>query len=381
MAARKHGDPTAPRKNTSTHPSWTRPTDDPLANSARPLSDIREVTEISLMDGVLGRAKADQAHAPAGITRQSSLKRSGSFQRGIPTKVKRGNSVKIVEPEPLSTSSSECEQPPTPEASSVYSVPLSSIPRRASSKTRTSHKTEERHIHESFDRSSGESVRGHGQSISPLKVAGPHRASSGSETSQRVPARTFLRSNPPIDVLEFPTCRHARIDLDIHVIAPLFVGGGSVEGYVRTTVDSGDRTRQRNDIYVTAMAVDLLGVEELIGQNRKAIFLSLATELLNKSNPPPREMILPTPVPSAREGLWVLRPSSTMLPFRINLPLDVGPTPFRSKTAQIRYMLCITMIVRESGRLYTVRSSQNITVVSTYDRKLAYRIHTSVWRD
>lgn len=373
MAARKHGDPTALRKNTSTPPNWTRATDEPPANSARPLSDIREVTEVSLMDGVISRARLDPAQSSGGIVRQSSLKRSGSSKREDPSQVKRNNSVKIVEPErhreQPSTSSSDPERPPTPEASSVYSAPPSSIPRRTSSKTNRPHENQDRHIDASFERSSGEPVRGHGESISPLKSAGLHHTSTGSETSLRLPTRTFVRSPAPIDVLEFPTCRHARIDLDIHVIAPLFVGGGTVEGYVRITVDEADKTRQRREIYISAMGVDLLGVEELIGQNRKAIFLSLATELLDKRNPPPREMILPTAVPSAREGLWVLRPTSTTIPFRINLPLDVGPTPFRSRTAQIRYMLCVTMIVRDAGRLYTIRSSQNVTVVSTYDRE------------
>lgn len=375
MAARKHGDPAALRKNTSTPPNWTRATDEPPASSARPLSDIREVTEISLMDGVLSRARQDPAHSSGGINRQSSLKRSGSLKRGHPTQIKRNNSVKIIEPEPYrkqpSTSSSDPEQPPTPtpEASSVYSAPPSSIPRRTSTKTKRPQENEDRHVDATFERSSGESIRNHGESISPLKAAGLHRTSTESETSYRLPSRTFVRSPAPIDVLEFPTCRHARVDLDIHVIAPLFVGGGTVEGYVRITVDEADRTRQRKEIYISAMAVDLLGVEELVGQNRKAIFLSLATELVDKRNPPPREMILPTAVPSAKEGLWVLRPTFTTIPFRVNLPLDVGPTPFRSKTAQIRYMLCVTMIVRDSGRLYTVRSSQNVTVVSTYDRE------------
>jgi len=137
---------------------------------------------------------------------------------------------------------------------------------------------------------------------------------------------------------------------------------------VRVTIDDADVTRQRKHLFISSMTVDLIGVEELVGYNRKAIFMSLATDIIDLEHPPPGNMVVSTLSLLPKEPLWALKPCSTTLPFRLNLPLDVGPTPFRARSARIRYSLAVTLLVRDAGKLYNIRSSQDVTVLSTYDR-------------
>ena len=157
---------------------------------------------------------------------------------------------------------------------------------------------------------------------------------------------------------------------DVQVIAPLFVGGGTVEGAIRVTVDNAETARPRRDLFLSDITVDLLGIEEAVSQNRKAIFLSLATDILDVDRPPPREMVVSSDIEPSNRNLWTLRASASTLPFQLDLPLDVGPAPFRSKSARIYYLLCVTLTIRDSGKLYQVRSSQEVTILSTYDRTL-----------
>jgi len=63
--------------------------------------------------------------------------------------------------------------------------------------------------------------------------------------------------------------------------------------------------------------------------------------------------------------------SEEYLLFFEGLPLDVGPPPFQSKTAKIRYVLCVTLLVREQARQYVVRTSEDVTVLSVYDPEKA----------
>jgi len=65
---------------------------------------------------------------------------------------------------------------------------------------------------------------------------------------------------------------------------------------------------------------------------------------------------------------WSLIPSFTSLPFVISLPLDTGPPPFHSKHARIRFVLCATVLIKDGGRQYLVRCSEDISVLPTYDR-------------
>ena len=152
--------------------------------------------------------------------------------------------------------------------------------------------------------------------------------------------------------------------------APLFVGGGSVEGHVKITVDENERIRSRRTIGIGAISVDLLGFEDMSG-HRKATFLAVGTELIDTNHPPPSNMVEPANPLAPDDKFWTLSPSTSSLPFMVSLPLDTGPPPFQSKSANIRFLLCATALIRDAGKHYRVRTSQEICVLATYDPEKA----------
>jgi len=169
------------------------------------------------------------------------------------------------------------------------------------------------------------------------------------------------------DILDHPMHPHPRLRIDLQVAAPLFVGGSSVEGIVRVVVDEAERVRHRKTLILERISVDLLGIEEVSGVKRNT-FLSLGNELVDLGHPPPVEMVLSQQPITPQENSWILVPSISTLPFLITLPLEVGPPPFQSKHARIRYVLCVTATIKDSGRQLCVRSSQETAVLSVYDR-------------
>ena len=171
-----------------------------------------------------------------------------------------------------------------------------------------------------------------------------------------------------MDILDFPCHRHPRVTVELHVAASLFVGGGTIEGHVRIVVEEIERIRHRRQLAIGRISVDLLGAEEMSGVKRH-VFLNLATELIDSDNPPPHTMVESLKQISPLDPFWHLAPSMTNLPFALSLPLDVGPPPFHSKNARIRYILCTTVLVRDQGKQYLVRTSQEVSVLSVYDRK------------
>lgn len=169
-------------------------------------------------------------------------------------------------------------------------------------------------------------------------------------------------------MLEFPTHRHPRVSADIQLHAPLFVGGGSLEGNIRITIEDAERQRHKRALAIARISVDLLGVEEMWNAKRD-IFMNLATELIDSENPPPENMVDLEKQISPLDPFWLVTPSTTTMPFSLSLPLDVGPPPFQSKLARIRYVLCCTLLVRDKGVQYLVRTSREVSVLSVYDRK------------
>ncbi|KAK6006219.1 hypothetical protein QM012_006629 [Aureobasidium pullulans] len=344
----------------------------------RPLSDIRELTEPSLIDALEKRPTTSVHRQPSNsISRQSSLRRGPSL--------KRAGSVRIIEPVGSSSSSYEGglvaseSTIDTPESlrdgSSLYSIPISSIPARQSSSTRDRHKHHRsitlRSSPTPLQRSANRTIPYRGPTHSPVKQVRARLDAVGSDTARRAPYGTFIRDPIPRDILEFPTHRHPRIGVDLQIAAPLFVGGGTVEGSVRVIVDEADKSRVKKSLTLGRIAVDLVGTEET-SSNRKAIFLSLGTELIDSTHPPPRNMIEPQDFPDA-DCFWSLIPSFTSLPFVISLPLDTGPPPFHSKHARIRFVLCATILIKDGGRQYLVRCSEDIAVLPTYDPEKALR--------
>ena len=205
-----------------------------------------------------------------------------------------------------------------------------------------------------------------GPSRSPVKESSARHDAVKSDGSRRVPSRTYIRKPHPTDILESPTYKHPRVKLELQVSAPLFVGGGSVEGQVKVTVDENERLKSRRSLGIGALAVDLVGFEDVTG-GKKASFLAVGTELIDSAHPPPADMVEPPNPLAPSDSFWTLTSSTSLLPFMVSLPLEPGPPPFQSKNASIRYLLCATALMNDAGKHYRVRASQEVHVLPTYD--------------
>lgn len=158
--------------------------------------------------------------------------------------------------------------------------------------------------------------------------------------------------------------------LELELAAGLFVGGGSIEGAAQLSIDDADRIRHKRTLDIASISVDLIGLEEMTG-SKKLVFLNLATELIDSENPPPYNMVDSQDQISLDDPFWHLVPSVTDFPFVLSLPLDAGPQPFQSKRARIRYVLCIALLIRDQGKQYIVRTSEDISILSVYDPEKA----------
>ena len=352
------------------------PSSDPAPWSSlipRPLSDIRELSEPSLMDHVVVRYPHQHRRNASQTTsakRSLSLKRSQSMKTTASVQPKP---TAIVAPPQQEGGSSSYSS--TPEQGSFFSVPQSSVPRRSSSFNRqVPGHSRKPSVHTQASSGPGPPhqflVPNHGTSQSPVKQAGLKLDPITSDAARRVPSRTQIRVLHPVEILDFPLHKHPRIKLELQVSAPVFVGGGSVEGFVRVTVDDNEYVSGRRQLSIGGLSVDLLGIEQM-SNNRKATFLALGTELIDKKHPPPAKMVQPASVFVTDDKFWCLVPSCSALPFMISLPLDTGPPPFHSKHANIRFMLAVTAVIRESGKHYRVRTSQDVHVLPTYDPEKA----------
>jgi hypothetical protein len=187
---------------------------------------------------------------------------------------------------------------------------------------------------------------------------------------RRMPSRTFIREPVSSELLAFPTHRHPRVHLALDLSAGVFVGGGTIEGAVQIRIDDPERMVHKKLLDIARISIDLLGLEEMAGSKR-AVFLNLANEMIDSDNPPPSNMVDLQQQIGSTDPFWHLRPSITHLPFIMSLPLNVGPPPFQSKHARIRYLLCVSLLIRELGKQYIVRTSEDISVLSVYDPEKA----------
>lgn len=213
-------------------------------------------------------------------------------------------------------------------------------------------------------------IPSYGLSNSPVKKALEREAVS-SETLRRSPSKTVVRTSPPFDVLDSPTCRHSRIALAVDVSAPLFVGGGTLEGKAHLEVDDEQSRKTRAvPISISKLCVDVVGVEE-ISDGKRWVFLSLACEVIDREHPPPFSLVLSQSPMARDESSWPLKPSSVDVPFCLNLPLNLGPPPYSSKQARIRYVLAVTALVYASGKSSIVRQSRDVQLLTVYDPEKA----------
>ncbi|KAF2433240.1 hypothetical protein EJ08DRAFT_96276 [Tothia fuscella] len=355
----------------------------PWSNATRPLSDIRELTEPNLTE--LNSQNLENSRRPSmsrrrSLNRKPSITRQGSARKpGSLRELSHGRNRSITE----NITGLEGNANLTPEVqadrSSAYSLSLENVPPRSSSRQAQSQEPSKPNsqplrpciLPPPSPHGKGHTIPNRGRSQSPVKEMVAQMDPAYSDIMHRAPSRTFIRTlEPNYDVLEFPKHQHPRILAELHVNASLFVGGGSVEGDVRITVDDMVRVRHRRQLAVSRVSIDLLGVEEMSCAKRN-VFLNLATELIDSENPPPHNMVESLKQMSPIDPFWLVTPSVSTLPFMLSLPLDVGPPPFDSKHAKIRYVLCVTVLVRVQGKQYLVRRSQEICILSVYDPEKA----------
>lgn len=265
-------------------------------------------------------------------------------------------------------------------ATSALSLPLKEVPERRSSASFILRNTAASRQSSVNDLPSwklptpsapGQVVPARGHANSPVRAATKNDPIS--DSIGRSPSKTFIRTTPPMDILDLGTTHHGRVEMNLQTPAPLFVGGGTIEGHIQLTVDGGSVRKAKPNqkpLSISRLSVDVIGVEE-VSDGRRWIFLSLATELFDQERPPPASLVstqVPTP---GKELLWPLRPASVVIPFCMNLPLNIGPPPYASRQARIRYLLCATAYVRPAGKLAMIRQSFEIQMLTVFDPEKA----------
>lgn len=354
---------------------------------ARPLSDIREATEPSLFEAIhrkpVPRRSTSHDPQPGVAAHKSALgnRRPDSRANFSVPPPSRNNSRKSRQRQQSTVCAGKVragvEPSPSPGSdggrSSIYSIPVTVVPPRSSSRTGLKQSGSFTRIpipSPATPRRRRRQIWNHNGLDSPIKPIKPQSLLDGPGLS-RAPSKTIIKAKNSAlyDVVDHPSHLHPRVKLALCISAPLFVGGSSVEGSVRIKVDEADRLRHRKALTLERVSVDLLGIEEVSGAKRH-VFLALGNELVDMTHPPPDDMIDSWRVVNPSRS-WILLPSVTHLPFLVTLPLEVGPPPFQSKHAKIRYVLAVTLTIKDDGRLLSVRCSQDITVLSVYDPEKA----------
>lgn len=203
-------------------------------------------------------------------------------------------------------------------------------------------------------------VPSRGRSTSPIRL-------SRLGELRRAPSRTFIPPIVPTDILDFPKVSHPRIAINTKLSTPVSVGGATVEGEVYITFDDGKastRRKTRPPILLRRIVVSLIAIEYSNG--RKWIFRSLATDLIDEAHPPPTTMLAVAPSSSGTQ--WEVVPSMSVLPFRLDLPVIMGPPPYKGKKVGIKYVVSTTVEAKIADKAEFVRESQDVAVLTVHDR-------------
>ncbi|KAL8825327.1 MAG: hypothetical protein Q9170_007835 [Blastenia crenularia] len=191
------------------------------------------------------------------------------------------------------------------------------------------------------------------------------------EALRRAPSRTFVPLALPIDIIDFPKLPHPRVTVAIRISAPIFMGGATAEGAIELTIDGGPKTlraqRKLPPLSVDRISVALVGIER--SGARQYMFRCLMTDLIDEAHPPPIGMARPNQPMSDR--LWDVMPSKTALPFRLDLPVVLGPTPFKSRKNNVTYMISVLVEAKVDGRRTYIRTSEEVTVLTVHDPEKA----------
>ncbi|RMZ81017.1 hypothetical protein DV738_g2421, partial [Chaetothyriales sp. CBS 135597] len=221
--------------------------------------------------------------------------------------------------------------------------------------------------------SGSNTVPNRGRADSPVRRA-VERSSQSSEAARGCssPLKTIIRTTPPLDILDRGSTRHDRLQMSIHLQSPLFVGGGTIEGQLFLDVDKGSPPRRitLKPLMISRLSIDVIGVEE-INDGRRWVFLALGTEVFDQQHPPPPSIVQNSDRRHGPELSWMLKAGSASLPFCLNLPLKLGPPPYLSKQASIRYLLVPSAYVQSGDKQGLVRSTWNIQMLTVYDPEKA----------
>ncbi|KAL8725957.1 MAG: hypothetical protein Q9166_007034 [cf. Caloplaca sp. 2 TL-2023] len=211
----------------------------------------------------------------------------------------------------------------------------------------------------------GKTIPSRGRSTSPIR---PGRSS---EKLRRPPSRTFIPLVLPIDIFDFPKIPHPRISVAVSVSAPVLMGGATAEGAVNLTIDGGPKKAKASiklpPISIDRISVSLVGIER--SGARQHMFRCLMTDLIDEAHPPPAEIARPDQPVSDR--LWEIMPSSTVLPFRLDLPVMPGPPPYRSRKNAITYLISVLVEAKIGGKRSYVRESEEVIVLTVHDPEKA----------
>ncbi|KAL8636232.1 MAG: hypothetical protein Q9228_006354, partial [Teloschistes exilis] len=71
------------------------------------------------------------------------------------------------------------------------------------------------------------------------------------------------------------------------------------------------------------------------------------------------------------DRLWEIMPSNTILPFRLDLPVKLGPPPYLSKRNSITYLISVLVEAKIDGMRAYVRESEEVTVLTVHDPEKA----------
>ena len=203
----------------------------------------------------------------------------------------------------------------------------------------------------------GTNILSKGASTSPIRRP---------DAIRKPPSRTFVPTVWPTEFLDTPTLSSSRASLTIDLSSPVFIGGSTIEGVVHVKIDGGvseKRRKTKRALSLKGASVTLVGIERCKG--RQEIFRVLKTDLVDEDHPPPAPMILNTGL----DGCWDMAPSDSTMPFCLDLPVAIGPPPFKSRKFGISYWLSASIEFTVDGKEYSARQSREIVVLTVHDRR------------
>ena len=176
--------------------------------------------------------------------------------------------------------------------------------------------------------------------------------------------QTFVPEVFPTELLHEPTVTHSRILLDVRLCSPIFMGGATVEGEIHLVPDGGLMRHKKDQppVSVSKISATVVGIERC--RNKQAVFRALMVELMNEFHPVPLSLI-PQRVGN---GSWTVQPSSSIVPFRLDLPVMMGPPPYKAKKVGIKYLVSILVEVSIGNKKFYIRQSKEIVILSVHDR-------------